>query len=78
MSYIPQDKSKVYYILCNRCAQFHSWLWDGDCDHNQFTFEELDEKHGANGWDISPCTGLVWVEDAPSQDAINNVDRLAA
>ena len=65
MGYIPQDKNKVYYILCQHCSHFHPWFWDGDCtnDSNRFTYEQLDERHGSNGWDTSPCTGLVWVED---------------
>ena len=64
MGYVPQDKNRVYYILCQHCSHFHPWFWDGDCinDSNRFTYDQLDEKHGPDGWDTSPCTGIVWIE----------------
>lgn len=45
---------KVQYIECGCCGHFHTPQFQGDCrnDSNRFTADQLDTKHGANGWDF--------------------------
>lgn len=40
------------YYGCAVCGAWHPEDWDGDCSNprNIFEFDELNEKHGAEGW----------------------------
>jgi hypothetical protein len=50
----PSITEVPVYYECEICGHFHSVNWWGDCreDNARFTDEELDEKHGRNGWEI--------------------------
>lgn len=41
------------YYECGICSALHDATWDGDCrqDDARFMPEDLDAKHGPNGWD---------------------------
>ena len=41
------------YYHCGICDQYHDVHWLGDCreDDARFNSEDLDDKHGAFGWD---------------------------
>ncbi len=43
----------VYYE-CGICDHFHPWHWDGDCrdDANRLTYDQLDERHGQDGYEL--------------------------
>jgi hypothetical protein len=43
------------YYECGTCGNFHPLDWYGDCrdDSMRFTFHDLDELYGENGWDYS-------------------------
>lgn len=43
----------VYYE-CEICGHCHPWSWNGDCrdDANRFTGDQLDEKHGQDGYEL--------------------------
>jgi hypothetical protein len=45
-------KQPVYYE-CGICGHCHPWDWSADCrdDANRFTNQELDDKHGQDGWE---------------------------
>lgn len=55
------------YYECGICSCMHPTQWDGDCreDENRFAADELDEKHGVNGWEEVPMPGT---EDEPSAE----------
>lgn len=40
------------YVLCGCCEQYHRRDYWGDCrnDAERFNPEDLDAKHGVNGW----------------------------
>jgi hypothetical protein len=42
------------YYECEICGGVHPWDWNGDCrdDANRFAIDELDEKHGALGFEL--------------------------
>jgi len=44
---------KVYYD-CDICDHFHPWDWNGDCrdDTNRLTYDDLDNLHGENNYEI--------------------------
>jgi hypothetical protein len=66
MKYVPKHTpGKVYYVDCDICGHFHSEDWDGDCRDNtaRYTVEELDAKHGANGWKLEVFDELELVPD---------------
>jgi hypothetical protein len=44
--------SRPVYYECGCCGQLHSALWNGDCrqDSARFNPEDLDAKHGVDGW----------------------------
>jgi len=56
-------EQKPTYYECGICGQYHSVLWDGDCreDAARFTPEDLDAKHGADGWTEAPMPGTAHV-----------------
>lgn len=41
------------FYECGCCGALHNARWDGDCrqDNARFFADQLDECHGANGWD---------------------------
>lgn len=47
-------KRKPLYYDCGICGHFHPWDWRGDCreDANRLTYDQLDEKHGIDGFEI--------------------------
>lgn len=48
------DNQKLpYYIECGCCGHFHEPEYYGECrdDDHRFTWDELDARHGENGWD---------------------------
>lgn len=59
------DKLPKYYE-CGICDCYHPADWDGDFrnDANRFALGELDEKHGAQGWQEVP------MPDSPRFDSI--------
>ena len=68
MGYVSKHvEGKVYYFDCDMCGQFHpDKNWDGNCEHERYTGEELDTKHdGPDGWALECFTELVWIDDAP-------------
>ena len=68
MCYVPKhEPGKVYYSDCDVCGQFHPEEWDGDCDHMQYSGEELDSMHGTEGWMLEAFTELVWVSDEDAE-----------
>lgn len=50
-----ESKPRPHYVECGCCGGVHKTEFVGDCrdDSNRFTFDELDAKHGENGytWD---------------------------
>ena len=65
MRYVPKHKpGKIYYQNCDICGHFHPEGWDGDCrdDDTRFTDEELDLKHGKDGWELQCFAELELVE----------------
>lgn len=51
--------SRPTYYECGICECYHPADWDGDCrdDVHRFWPEDLDDKHGCDGWDIVPMPG---------------------
>lgn len=47
------------YYRCGICDHWHSAEWNGDCreDENRFFIDQIDEKHGEDGWDEVPMPG---------------------
>lgn len=45
---------KPIYYECGICGHAHPWEFNGDCrdNANRFTFESLDSKHGADGYEL--------------------------
>ena len=54
--YDEGETMKPKYYECGICGQWHSIDWDGDCreDAARFNPEDLDSKHGPDGWDEVP------------------------
>jgi hypothetical protein len=50
---------KPQYYRCGICDQWHAAKWNGDCreDEARFFIEDIDEKHGRDGWDEVPMPG---------------------
>lgn len=49
------------YYQCGICNHYHPAAeWNGDCrdDANRFRSEQLDERHGADGWVEVPMPGV--------------------
>lgn len=65
MKYVPKHKEGVkYYYDCDYCGLFHPEGYDGPCDEEHtFTDEQLDEKHGKDGWMLEAFAELIEVED---------------
>jgi len=44
--------AKALYIVCSTCDHFHRPDYFGECGNSaeRFTSQQLDEKHGENGW----------------------------
>jgi hypothetical protein len=44
------------YYECGICNHYHPANWDGDCrdDENRLTFDQIEAKHGPDGWDEVP------------------------
>lgn len=47
-----QQAAPPLYVECGSCGHFHRAEFGGDCrnDAERFTADELDAKHGENGW----------------------------
>ena len=47
-------EAKPVYYDCEICGYFHPINWNGDCrdDANRFSYDQLDAKHGVNGYEI--------------------------
>lgn len=56
---------KVYYD-CGICDHFHPWDWRGDCryDTNRLTYDDLDNLHGENNYEIRTMKERVSVDIA--------------
>lgn len=52
--------AKPVYYRCGICDCYHPADWNGDCrdDANRYAMDELDEKHGSDGWDDIPMEDL--------------------
>lgn len=50
-------ENPVFYRPCEICGGMHPITFGGDCrdKENRFTTEELDERHGADGWQYLPA-----------------------
>ncbi len=48
-----KDARRPTYYDCGICGALHDARWDGDCrqDSARFDPDQLDAKHGVNGWD---------------------------
>lgn len=62
--------SKPKYYACEICGHSHPWEWNFDCrdDANRFTDEELDAKHGPDGYELATMTERVLADGQPPQD----------
>lgn len=60
---LPQVEPEGYQVIevklpryyeCGICGHNHPWDWDGDCrdDVNRFTDQDLDDKHGPEGYEL--------------------------
>ncbi len=58
------------YYRCGICDHWHNAKWDGDCreDENRFFIEQIDEKHGQDGWDEVPMPGTEHPECGEDND----------
>ena len=57
----------VYYN-CGICDHFHPWDWSGDCrdDTSRLTYDDLDKKHGENGYELRS------MKDRSAADSVKN------
>jgi hypothetical protein len=48
------ESEPIGYADCGCCDHYHPETFGGDCrdDSNRFTADELDERHGPDGWSI--------------------------
>ena len=49
-----KKNDKPIYYDCGICDHFHPWGWNEDCrdDANRLTYDDLDKRHGENGYEL--------------------------
>lgn len=74
ISWADNDAPKPTYYECGICGAWHNARWEGDCrqDDARFMLEDLDAKHGPDGWEA------IDMEDVDAWRATSSLGQLGS